>query len=259
MEKIIKLIMVSFLALGFLGCDQDDAIVNTIYDNINGQTGVGFVTLNSSVIIPEEGIVSTVIVQATTLSTTARTFNVVVDESSTGSSQDYNIGSLTIPADSYEGTLEVTFGNFDNIVDLVAFTLVLNLDLPEGVAIVGSESTTFNYLKKIICNDFLLVINEDGFASERDWEITDDATGTVVAECANFGCPFPDVSGGAQSTANFILPDGCYTFTIFDSFGDGLFDGVVTGNYTLSCSIIIHVTGSGNFGSSRSTAFCVNQ
>jgi len=54
------------------------------------------------------------------------------------------------------------------------------------------------------------------------------------------------------------LPDGCYTFTIFDSFGDGLFDGNITGNYSLKCSIINHASGEGNFGSSETTDFCVN-
>ena len=57
---------------------------------------------------------------------------------------------------------------------------------------------------------------------------------------------------------SFNLPDGCYTFTIYEAFGDGLFDGNVTGNWTLSCLIITHSTGSGNFGGSSSTDFCVN-
>lgn len=253
--KNIKLILASLMIMAFVGCDQEDANINNVYDG--SIVGVGFTATATSVVIPEEGITVMVPVQSTTTSSAARTYNVSVDEASTGSSADYSIGSLAIPAGEYEGALEVTFGNFDNLQEAVSFELILNLDLPAGVSVVGAGSTTFNYLKKLICNDMTLTINEDGFGSERDWDIT-DADGTVVVSCADYGCPFSDVSGGEQNVANFNLPDGCYTFTIYDSFGDGLFDGNVTGNYTLSCSIITHATGEGNFGGSESTDFCVN-
>jgi hypothetical protein len=263
MKKIKILIMSSLLFLSFFACDQEDAISNTIYNGT--PVGVGFTATATSVIVPQEGITSTVSVQSTVKSTSDRTFAITVDESSNGSSADYSIGTLLIPANSFDGILDITFGNFDNLQDLTPFTLVLNLDLPEDVSVVGSSSTTFNYLKKIICNDFVLIINEDGFGSERNWEITDStgaialATDGTPLECANFGCPFGDVTGGEQNRVTFSLDDGVYTFTIFDSFGDGLFDGSVTGNYTLSCSLITHATGSGNFGGSQSTEFFVNQ
>lgn len=254
--KNIKLILASLMVMAFLSCDQEDANVNNIYDG--SQVGVGFTTTATSVIIPEEGVTATVQVQSTTTSTETRSYNVSVDDTSTGASADYSIGTLTIPAGSYDGSLDVVFGNFDNLPDAIAFELILNLDLPEGVSVVGSGSTSFNYLKKLICNDFTLTINEDGFGSERDWDIT-DASGAVVVSCADFGCPFSDVTGGEQNVANFNLPDGCYTFTIYDSFGDGLFDGNVTGNYTLACSIITYATAEGNFGASDVTEFCVNE
>lgn len=249
MKNIIKLFI---LALVFNSCQDFEPV---IYDNINGQTGIGFTTVNSSVVVPIEGITTSVAVQTTTISSSARTFNVSVDEdASTGDSGDYTFGSLTIPANSYEGSLDVTFID-DNLVDLVTNTLVLKLDLPPGAAVVGSETTTFSYVKFLICNDLSLVINTDGFGSETTWEITDDMNVVVQS-----GGPFTDVSGGeALGPFNFTLADGCYTFTIFDSFGDGLFDGNVTGNYALTCSIITHATGGGNFGSSETTDFCVNQ
>jgi hypothetical protein len=54
------------------------------------------------------------------------------------------------------------------------------------------------------------------------------------------------------------LADGCYTFTIYDSYGDGQFDGTNNGTYSLDCSIINAANGGGNWGSSESTDFCVN-
>lgn len=258
--KKIKILLASFALIAFVGCDQDDATVNTIYDG--SQVGVGFTTTASSVIIPEEGITSTVNVQSTTTSTTDRTYGVTVDDASSGTSADYSIGTLTIPANSYDGTLDVTFGNFDNLTDAVSYELILNLDLPEGVSVVGSESTTFNYLKKLICNDVTLTLVEDAYADERDWQIT-DSSGAIVVQCSDYSdCPGGAPSGSIAATTyvyNFNLPDGCYNITIFDSFGDGMFDGNTTGNYSLTCSIITHAFGEGNWGGSDSTDFCINQ
>lgn len=252
--KKIKFILTCIIAVSFMACTQDDANVNSIYDN-SGQTGVGFRTTFTSAIVPINGeVTKTVSVQSTTTSTSDRSFDVAVDPSSTGSPADYTIGSLTIPAGSYDGTLDVTFGNFVNLPELVNQTLILNLDLPSDVAVVGSASTEFNYLKFVVCNDMTLVMNDDTYGSERTWDII-DASGAIVES----GGPYSNVSGGQVLTANFTLADGCYTFTIYDSYGDGQFDGNVTGDYTLSCSVITHATGGGNFGFSQSSDFCVNQ
>lgn len=258
--KNIKLILASLVIMAFVGCDQEDANINKIYDG--SQVGVGFTATATSVVIPEEGITVTVPVQSTTTSTEARTYNVSVDEASSGSSADYSIGTLTIPAGEFDGSLDVTFGNFDNLQDAVSYELILNLDLPAGVSVVGAGSTTFNYLKKLICNDLNLTIVEDAYADERDWRIT-DSTGAIVIQCSDYDdCPGGAASGSipaATYSYDFNLPDGCYTFTITDSFGDGIFDGNITGSYELTCSIITHAIGEGNFGSEASTDFCVNQ
>jgi hypothetical protein len=245
----IKILIMSLLVLSFYACDTDDNI-NTIYDNINGQTGIGFAATNFSAAVRTTGTTIILPVEVTTLSSTARNFNVTVDASSVGPSSDHTIGSITIPADSYSGTLEVSFVD-DNLAEGVSYTLVLNLDLSGGIAGVGAKTATINYNKYLICNDLELVLNTDFYASETSWEIT-DSTGAVVQSDG----PFAD--GVATYNWAFNLPDGCYTFTIFDAFGDGLFDGATTGNWTLSCSIITHSTGSGNFGGSNSTDFCVN-
>lgn len=253
--KKINFILALLMLTVVYNCDKDDAIVNTVYDSVNGQTGVGFVTGASSVIVPPEGITSTVGIRTTNTTDVDRTFNVSVNEElSSGNSADYVIGTVNVPANSYEGSISVTFQNFDNLPDLVNQTLVLDLDLPEGTAVVGQPSVTFTYLKFVICNDLELVINGDQYGSETTWEVT-DSEGAVVES----GGPFSDIVGGAQYNFSFTLDDGCYTFTIYDAFGDGLFDGNITGNYALTCSVITHASGSGNFGGSQSTDFCVNQ
>ena len=249
--KKFRILTALLVLVSFMACDKDDAIINNVYDN-NGQTGVGFTTASTSVAVRPEGTSTSVGVQATTTSASARSYDVVVNAESTGAIGDYTIGAVTIPADSYDGTLEVSFVD-TNLEESVPYTLILDLQLPDGVAVVGSKTVTFNYNKYLICNDFVLTMNEDSYSDERSWDVTDEA-GDIVES----GDGYEYVSGGQQIIETMTLADGCYTFTIYDSYGDGQFDGVTTGNYSLDCSIINVANGEGNWGSSESTDFCVN-
>ncbi|MDG2499409.1 MAG: hypothetical protein P8M66_07870 [Flavobacteriaceae bacterium] len=249
--KKFRILTALFVLGSLVACEQNDANIDNVYDN-SGQTGVGFTTASTSVAVRPEGASATIGVQSTTTSSTARSFDVVVNATSTGAIGDYSIGTVTIPADSYDGTLTVTFVD-TNLVESVPYTLVLELALPDGVANVGSKTTTINYNKYLICNDFVLTMNEDSYSDERSWDVT-DAAGDVVES----GDGYEFVSGGQQIVETMTLADGCYTFTIYDSYGDGQFDGTNTGNYSLDCSIINVASGEGNWGASDSTEFCVN-
>ena len=249
--KKFKVISALFVLLSFMACDQDDANVENIYDN-NGQTGVGFTTASASVSVRPEGSSVTLDVQSTTTSTSERNFDVIVNGDTTGNISDFTLGSIIIPAGEYNGTLDVSFVD-DNLVDGVAYTAVLDLDLPAGVAVVGAGAVTINYNKYLLCNDFVLTINDDSYSDERSWDVT-DATGNIVVE----GGGYSFISGGQLIVETMTLEDGCYTFTIYDSYADGQFDGNMEGNYSLDCSIINAASGGGNWGASESTEFCVN-
>ncbi|AOR27797.1 endonuclease I [Formosa sp. Hel1_33_131] len=249
--KKFRILSALFVFGSFMACEQNDAIIDNVYDN-SGQTGVGFTASSASVAVRPEGATATLVVQATTTSATARSYDVVVDATSTGAIGDYTVGTVTIPADSYDGTLAVSFVD-TNLAEGVAYTLVLDLDLPAGVAVVGSKTATINYNKYLICNDFVLTMNEDSYADERSWEVTDTA-GVVVES----GDGYSYISGGQLIVETMTLADGCYTFTIFDAYSDGQYDGVTTGNYSLDCSIINVANGEGNWGGSEATDFCVN-
>lgn len=253
MKKIIYLLAISVLAFS---CGEFEDV---IYDN-TGQTGVGFTQAEANLTVFPTGASTTLTVQSTTTSPTDRSFSVAVNtEESIGTSDNYTIGNVVIPANSYDGALEVTFTD-NSLVDDEVYLLVLDLDLPADVAVVGSKTAQITYVKAFICNDLVLTLNEDQWAGERGWEITDD-TGTVVSQCSDFTqCPF---AGGAGPTAeatytfNINLPDGCYTFTITDTYGDGQ-SFPNDGDYSLSCGAIVHASGGSNWGSSESTDFCVN-
>ncbi|MGB5821283.1 MAG: hypothetical protein WBG90_17495 [Saonia sp.] len=246
MKNYILIIAVALFVL--TSCEEE----TIVFDPVNGQTAVSFATTSFNVSIPEEGLVVEVPLNVTTVSSSDRTFEVAVDASSIGASADYTIGTATIPSGAFSGTLNVSF-NFDPLVEGESNKLVLNLQAPSD-GVVYSETVTIDYFKEIICNDFLITINADRFGSETTWEITDD-TDAVVAS----GGPFPNVTGGATYTFDVFLEDGCYTFTIFDSYGDGQVDGTITGSYSIECSILSVATGGGAFGASESVDFCVNQ
>lgn len=235
-----------FFILLLVSCEED----LLVFDNENGQTAVSFGTTAYNLSVPEEGAVIEVPVNVTTLSDTDRTFNVSVDDSSTGGAANYSIGQLTIPANSYNSILNVAL-NFDPLADGEVYTLNLNLDSP-------SDGTSFNnsvaieYFKVIVCNDVVVTINTDLYGEETSWEIT-DASNEIVAT----GGPY--TRGVASYEQEIFLEDGCYTFTIFDVYADGQQDGTVTGSASIDCSIINLLTAGGAFGDSQSTEFCVNE
>jgi hypothetical protein len=251
--KKIKLFSALLALVVFTACDKDDESINNVYDEVNGQIGVGFTTSGTSVSVKPEGAVVTLGVQSTVTTTSDRNYDVMVnEETSTGNAGHYSIGNITIPAGSYDGLLTVNMIDDGTLLEGVSYDLVLDLDLPADVAVHTSKTATITYNQYLLCNDFTLVINDDFYSSERTWDVTDSA-GNVVE------------SGGPYANGTYTIPpytmtlaDGCYTFTIYDSYGDGQFDGTNTGSYSLDCSIINAANGGGNWGSSESTDFCVN-
>ena len=98
-----------------------------------------------------------------------------------------------------------------------------------------------------------LIINPDLYVDETTWQIR-DASGTIIAS----GGPY--IRGSGTQIETICLPDGCYEFTIFDSYGDGLFYGGITGTYVLLDEYgTTLVSGSGNFGFSETSNFCVEK
>lgn len=100
-------------------------------------------------------------------------------------------------------------------------------------------------------NAVTLTIVTDNYPGETTWSITDGGGNTVAS-----GGPY-----GSQSTTyveDLCLTDGCYTFTIFDSYGDGICCSWGNGSYSLVEDASGNVLASGgSFGSSEATSFCL--
>ena len=101
------------------------------------------------------------------------------------------------------------------------------------------------------CNDteVTLTLVLDNYPSETSWTLTDGGGATVA-------------SGSGYSVANstvtetFCLPDGDYTFTINDSYGDGICCAYGSGSYDVSAGSTNYAAG-GTFAASEATPFTV--
>lgn len=93
-------------------------------------------------------------------------------------------------------------------------------------------------------SDVLVYLLTDDYASETSWEIADDSGSIVLS------------GDGYNDDTTYVIEEclpagGCYTFTIFDSFGDGICCGYGQGQYAVVYEGEVVGTG-GNFNSQES-------
>ena len=178
-----------------------------------------------------------------------RSFNVSVDAASSGASGSYTVpGSVTIPGGSNEGTLTVTLNDVD--LGIGNNTVVINFDVSPGFN--TGESTTVNYIQQCEEITATLDINFDYYSEETGWVITDALGGTVVEAPAG---TYAAYQRGSVSESITLCAGRDYTLTFTDVYGDGMDDGGVLGDYTLTIGGVVKVTGGGAYGASESTAF----
>ncbi|MEM1120273.1 MAG: GEVED domain-containing protein, partial [Bacteroidota bacterium] len=140
-----------------------------------------------------------------------------------------------------------------NIDDLApgTFTVVVtdqNGCTQEGQVSVATENTNTDSCYNVTVN-----ITLDNYGEENEWEIK-DGNGNIVATMG----PFNNFENGSVQATTLCLPPGCYDFTIFDLWGDGMCCSYGQGGY----EVIEDVTGKvlasgGSFAKSTTENFCV--
>ena len=95
-----------------------------------------------------------------------------------------------------------------------------------------------------------LEIKTDSHPMETTWEIKNTTQQTVLS-----GGPY--FSPNTLNTIDICLPEGCYTFNIYDQFGDGICCNYGNGYYNLKKESSVLVNGS-RFGSSEKKSFCIS-
>ena len=101
------------------------------------------------------------------------------------------------------------------------------------------------------CTDVTLTLVVDNYPEETSWTITDDQGGTVAS-----GGTYNSTPDGSTVIETSCLAAGCYTFTINDTYGDGICCSYGNGSYTLTDGSSTLASG-GSFGSSEATNFCI--
>ena len=110
--------------------------------------------------------------------------------------------------------------------------------IDDGSCIVGGE-------------DLTVTILTDNYPGETTWTVT-DAAGTVVAS----GGPYDATA--TEYVQQVCVDAGCYTFTINDSFGDGICCAYGTGAYTLTSNGNVLASG-GEFAATVSETICLGE
>lgn len=170
----------------------------------------------------------------------------------------YSIDGATKINKSWTGTLAknstitVTFPQIALTSGIHTFEASVSLPngFPDENTLNDKISTTYNVLS--VSNNIEVSVTTDDYGSETSWELIDDATTTVVLS----GSGYADISQTHTSSA--CLGNGCYTFKIYDAYGDGMCSTYGSGSYTVTNtnSSIIYASGC-NFTTSETKNFCV--
>jgi hypothetical protein len=109
------------------------------------------------------------------------------------------------------------------------------------------------------CTSFTLTIFTDCWGGETSWNLVGPGGNTIASITPG------TLANQTTYTWNFCLVDGCYTFNILDTYGDGLngtlFGCPVNGNYFITNNAngqVVVQMGAPNFGFGTSHTFCVS-
>ncbi|NMM48983.1 endonuclease [Marinigracilibium pacificum] len=94
-----------------------------------------------------------------------------------------------------------------------------------------------------------LSITTDNYGAETSWVLKNEDNGNTIDSGSDF-------QNNETVVTDFCLGEGDYSFTIYDSYGDGICCFYGNGNYSLDSNNQTIVTG-GDFGSSETTYFTI--
>jgi len=158
-----------------------------------------------------------------------------------GSLNSFNNATVNLP--SVNGTA----GNY---------TMVVTTSLPNGTVDLNltNDSKSTNFTLVGVAASLNLYLKTDEYGSETSWYIK-NSNGTTVAN----GGPYSDNNNGLIINTPLCLPNGCYTLTLVDDYGDGM-DGNLTGAMNLkdiNTGTVYATLTNPAFGYNVSFNFCV--
>lgn len=188
MKKYLAILIMAVFVIS--SCDEEPLV----FDNISGQTLVNFSSssVDMPVVIDGTGSVD-VTINVTTEATSDRTIGVtVVSESTTADPNSYSVGTLVIPAGSFNGVLTIT--GTDVNVETDAEALVLALDTSSGILTDGNLTVSIFQICPIPTTSFI-----------GNYSITVVTAGVFGA--STYGAADVSLSVGANSTQRVFTGD----------------------------------------------------
>lgn len=234
-KNYLFLLFFAFSAMLFVGCNEDDEFVPPNYVTFERDKAV-----NVGV---EIGGTAThdITVYTANITGNDRNFEILVNSNTNLDAAGYEVpATVTVPGGTNMGTFTVEVSD----MDLGVAGKELVLDLAETKELSSGKSYVITVFRTCEGTDFVIDFEFDGYASETSWELA-DADGNVLVT----GGDYED--GTATASRSLCLDSGTYTFTVTDSYGDGL-TYPNTGSITLSYAGDELAVIDGDFGSETS-------
>ena len=154
---------------------------------------------------------------ATETSGSDRTFALSAADVPTGFSMD---ASVTIPAGSTEGMFTIN-ANGPDFAEPAMVTITMDGTDAEFVGVGGSAAISVEVFQQCPIAETVFTFGFDSWPEEVYWWILDETGAPVVSAgtYAPYANPYTGFSGSVS--LEFCIPDGTYTFEIYDDYGDG--------------------------------------
>ena len=142
--------------------------------------------------------------------------------------------------------------NSRNLEDLEAGAYQVTVTDANGCTQTG-QTALEGISNAVGCKNISIQITLDNYGEETTWDIKNEA-GTIFGQ----GGPFSNFTREEVQTANLCLAPGCYDFSIYDIWGDGICCAYGNGAFQVveAETGVILVTGS-KFAAQDKTTFCV--
>ncbi|WP_179353842.1 T9SS type A sorting domain-containing protein [Winogradskyella vidalii] len=138
-------------------------------------------------------------------------------------------------------------------------SFIASVTNPNGTTDENTSNDTFGIIYEVATtyetSSLVLNIATDTYGDETTWELT-NSSGTVISDGPAFV-----YSGNSNYEETITITDfgECYTFTIFDDYGDGICCDYGSGSYSLEDENGNEIISGGDFSSSESVTFSVEQ
>ena len=154
---------------------------------------------------------------------------------------------------SVDGSVSTVSGTSTTITGLTAgttYTTKVRANCSSGSGAYSSDLNVTTTGSNCNTGDVTLSLTLDNYPSETSWSLQKD--GSTVASGSGYS------TRGQTITEVFSYGDGNYSFTINDSYGDGICCGYGNGSYSLTDANNNVIVSGGNFGSTENTSYCID-